>query len=323
MKKALNVIRPALPVVSPELAERVRSFAASARSPATRRAYTRQWAAFVAWCASSRLPSLPAAPATVALYASSLAGAGRKVATIEQAMAAITAAHGAARHPSPREDANLRAALRGIRRELRTAQREASPVLAQHLHLILAVLSTSTLQGLRDRALLLVGFSGAFRRSELVALELRDIAFTTDGLEVTLRRSKTDQEGAGRLVALSYSGNPSACPVRALRTWLSAAVITEGPLFRSVTRHGKVSARALSDKSVSDIVKRSVAAVGLDPKTFSGHSLRAGFVTEAKLKRKDEAAIMRQTGHRSVAMVRKYDRRVDLWRDNASAGLLD
>lgn len=320
---ALAIVRPALPVVSPELVQRVRDYAAAAKSPATRRAYARHWTAFTAWCASSSHPALPAAPGTVALYASSMAAAGRKVATIEQAMAAISAAHGAAGHPSPRDDANLRAALRGIRRELRTAQREAAPVLAEHLHLVLGKLSTSTRQGLRDRALLLVGFAGAFRRSELVALEVRDAAFTTDGLELAIRRSKTDQEGRGRLVALSYSGNPAACPVRALRAWLAAACITEGPLFRRVTRHEAVGPRALSDRSVSDIVKRSVAAVGLDGSLYSGHSLRAGFVTQAKLKRKDEAAIMRQTGHRSVAMVRKYDRRVDLWRDNASAGLLD
>ncbi len=317
------VLLAAPSLVSPELAAKVRDYAASAKSPATRRAYGRHWAAFSAWCAASLLPALPAASATVALYASSLAGAGRKVATIEQAMAAITAAHGAAGYPSPRDDRNLRATLRGIRRSLRTAQREASPVLAEHLHRFLAALSTSTRQGLRDRALLLVGFAGAFRRSELVALEMGDVTFTISGLEVRLRSSKTDQEGRGRLVALSYSGNPAACPVRALRGWLDAAGVSEGPLLRKVDRYGNVGVRALSDKSVSDIVKRCCAAVGLDPAAFSGHSLRAGFVTQAKLKRKDEAAIMRQTGHRSIAMVRKYDRRADLWRDNASAGLLD
>jgi len=180
-----------------------------------------------------------------------------------------------------------------------------------------------TLAGSRDRALLLVGFSGAFRRSELVGLEIRDVAFTTDGVEVTLRRSKTDQEGRGRLVALPYSGAPEVCPVRALRAWLEAAAIVDGPVFREVTRHGRVESAPLTGRSVSRIVKRSGVSAGLEASSFSGHSLRAGFVTQAKLKRKDEASIMRQTGHRSVAMVRKYDRRADLWRDNAAAGLLD
>lgn len=180
-----------------------------------------------------------------------------------------------------------------------------------------------SLAGVRDAALLLVGFSGAFRRSELVGLEIRDVAFTADGLEITLRRSKTDQEGRGRLVALPFSGSPEMCPVRALRAWLDVASITAGPIFREVTRYAHVEDAALSGRSLSRLVKKAAEAAGLDPSVFSGHSLRAGFVTQAKLKRKDEASIMRQTGHRSVAMVRKYDRRADLWRDNAAAGLLD
>lgn len=321
MRTALSTVAASL-AVSPELVEQVRGFAAAAVSANTRRAYAHQWAAFRAWCESRGLEALPAKPGTVALYASELASKGRKVATIEQAMAAVSAAHGAAGHASPRQDAALRLVLKGIRRTVGTAQREAAPVLASHLRTMLEALPR-TLAGARDAALLLVGFSGAFRRSELVGLELADVAFTTDGVEVTLRRSKTDQEGRGRLVAIPYSGTPEACPVRALRAWLEAAGVTTGPVFREVTRHGQVAASALTGRSLSRIVKRAATVAGLEPSAFSGHSLRAGFVTQAKLKRKDEASIMRQTGHRSVAMVRKYDRRADLWRDNAAAGLLD
>jgi integrase len=322
MTALVTVSRPALPAVALELVERTRAFAGAATSENTRRAYARQWAAFVAWCESSRLAPLPAAPVTVALYASGLAESGRKVATIEQAVAAITAAHGAAGHPSPRDDANLRLVLRGIRRSVGAAQREAAPVLAGHLRSMLANLP-GTLAAQRDRALLLVGFSGAFRRSELVGLTVGDVAFTADGLEANLRRSKTDQEARGRLVAIPYSGAPDLCPVRALRSWLEAAAISEGPLFREVTRHGRVESAALTGRSLSRIVKKAAAAAGLEPEAFSGHSLRAGFVTQAKLRGKAEDSIMRQTGHRSVAMLRKYDRRANLWRDNAAAGLLD
>jgi integrase len=152
---------------------------------------------------------------------------------------------------------------------------------------------------------------------------VKDLAFTADGLEVTVRRSKTDQEGRGMLKALPYSGTPDVCPVRALRAWLDGAGITEGPVFREVDRHGRVGAVALSGQSVSTIVKGAAVAAGIEAERVSGHSLRAGFVTQAKVARKDEAAIMRQTGHRSVAMVRKYDRRASLWTDNAAAGLLD
>jgi integrase len=309
-------------VAAPELVEAARGFADAATADNTRRAYARQWAAFVAWCEANRLEALPALPATVALYATHLAESGRKVATVEQAVAAITAAHRAAGHASPREDAGLRLVLRGIRRTVGVAQREAAPVLAGHLRAMLKELP-ATLAGARDRALLLVGFAGAFRRSELVALTVSDATFTPDGLELRIRRSKTDQEGRGRLVAIPYSGTPDLCPVRALRAWLEASAIAEGPLFREVTRHGHVATAPLTGRSLSRIVKRAATAAGLDASRFSGHSLRAGFVTQAKLKGKAEDAIMRQTGHRSVAMVRKYDRRAELWRDNAAAGLLD
>lgn len=320
---ALATVDPsALPVVALELVERTRAFASAATSENTRRAYARQWAAFTTWCEASQLEALPANPATVALYVSHLAELGRKVATIEQAVAAISAAHGVAGLPSPREDAKLRMVLRGIRRTVGAAQREAAPVLASHLRSMLEALPASLL-GQRDATLLLVGFSGAFRRSELVALTVGDVAFTADGLEVTLRRSKTDQEARGRLVAIPYSGAPDLCPVRALKTWLEAAGIVEGPLFREVTRHGRVESAPLTGRSLSRIVKRAAGAAGLEAATFSGHSLRAGFVTQAKIKGRAEDAIMRQTGHRSVAMVRKYDRRANLWRDNAAAGLLD
>lgn len=313
---------PSAVVIAPELVGAAQDFAAASKSPNTRRAYSRQWAAFTAWCSAQGFEPLPAQPNAVALYAAAMAQAGRAVASIEQAVAAIGAAHSTAGHASPRSNPAVKAVMSGIRRTKGVAQREAAPVLAETLRSMLEVLPP-TLAGRRDAALLLVGFAGAFRRSELVGLELRDVAFTTAGLEVNLRRSKTDQEGRGRLVALPYSSSPEVCPVRALRAWLDSAGVLEGPVFREVTTHGQVGAVALTGRSLSRIVKRTAGKAGLDPKAFSGHSLRAGFVTQAKLRRKDEASIMRQTGHKSVAMVRRYDRRADLWRDNAAAGLLD
>ena len=309
-------------VVARELVESAQGYAAASKAQNTRRAYSRQWSAFTTWCSARGLASLPALPNAVALYVTHLADQGRAVASIEQAMAAITGAHQTAGHTSPRTDAAVKAVLSGIRRTLGVSQREAAPVLASHLRSMLGALP-ATLAGVRDRAILLVGFSGAFRRSELVGLELRDVAINDNGVEINLRRSKTDQEGRGRLVALPFSGSPEVCPVRALKAWLEASSLTSGPVFREVTRHGKVGVAALSGRSLSRLVKRAAATAGLEPKAFSGHSLRAGFVTQAKLKRKDDASIMRQTGHKSVAMLHKYDRRADLWRDNAAAGLLD
>lgn len=315
-----SIAAPASSTITLAQVERVSAFASAATSQNTRRAYACQWAAFTTWCVAQRLEPLPASPATVAIYATHLADAGRKVASIEQAMAAVSAAHGAAGHPSPRDDANLRLVLRGIRRKLTVAQREAAPVLVEHLRGMVASLSAG-LAGKRDAALLLVGFAGAFRRSELVGLDVRDLEFSPEGVTIALRKSKTDQEGRGRLVALPRS--TALCPAKALRAWLDAAAINTGPVFREVDRHGRVGTEALSGRSVARLVKRAGAAAGFEAQDFSGHSLRAGFVTQAKLKSKDEAAIMRQTGHRSAAMLRKYDRRADLWRDNAAAGLLD
>jgi integrase len=308
--------------VAPELVQQARAYASAATSENTRKAYARQWAAFTAWCSSRGLASFPAEPSTVALYASDLAQQGRKVATIEQAMAAVSGAHGAAGLPSPREDANLRRVLRGIRRELTVAQRQAAPILKDQLHAMVEAVGQSK-KGQRDAALLLVGFAAALRRSELVGLEVRDVAFTVEGLVITLRRSKTDQTGEGRKVPVSYSGTVAVCPVRALRAWLDTAGIVEGPLFREVNRHGQVQAAALTGRSVSRLVKDAAQAAGLDPTAYSGHSMRAGFVTVATLAGRGEASIMKKTGHKSVAMMRKYQRAAELWKDDAGAGLLD
>jgi integrase len=319
---AIDPVSTGTLAVSSATVEAARRFAAASRAENTKRTYACQWGRFVAWCAARRLASLPADPGTVIMYASELATSGRRVATVQQAMSAISAAHGTAGLPSPKEDARLRQVIRGIRRELGVAQREAKPIMAAHIKAMVAALPGG-LRGVRNRALLLVGFSGGFRRSELVGLVVSDVVFTAEGLEVTVRRSKTDQEGRGMLKALPYSGNPELCPVRALRAWLDGAGITEGPVFRAVDRHGRVGAEALTGGAVAGVVKEVAEAAGLGTDRVSAHSLRAGFVSQAKASKRDEASIMRQTGHRSVAMVRKYDRRASLWTDNAAAGLLD
>jgi integrase len=323
MKSAALAPAPAASLaLPPELVEAARGFASAARADSTRRAYRRQWAAFAAWCEGRGFTALPAAPEAVALYLADRAGAGWKVAGLAQALAAVSVAHVAAGHPSPRGAAPVRDVMAGIRRTLGTAQRQVAPLLRPQIRAIVEALP-ATLKGQRDRALLLVGFFGAFRRSELVGLGVEDLRFTPEGLEVTLRRSKTDQEGAGHTKALPYAANPSLCPVRALRAWLDAAGIKGGPLFREVNRHGQVSAAALSGRSVARIIKATAAAAGLEAAEFSGHSLRAGFATQAAQAGRSERAIQRQTGHRSLTILRRYIRDASLWMDNAAGGLLD
>ena len=166
-----------------------------------------------------------------------------------------------------------------------------------------------------------VGFAGAFRRSELIAIDVADVAFVHEGIEVLVRRSKTDQAGKGLLKVMAYGSDPATCPVRLLRASLDAAAITEGRVFRAVDRHSRLGARGLSGQAIAEIVKRSATRARLDPKSFSGHPLRAGFVKEAKKRGADDAAIMDQTGHRSLEMLRRYHRRIRPWDRPASARL--
>ena len=175
------------------------------------------------------------------------------------------------------------------------------------------------LLGVRDRALLLVGFAGAFRRSELVGLDKQDCEFTNDGLVLMLRRSKNDQEAQGRKVAIPYGSHPETCPVRALQEWLEASGITEGALFRSMNRHRQIQSKRLSGYGVALVVKRYAEAAGLDPAKYAGHSLRAGLATSAAIGGASERSIMAQTGHKSVAMVRRYIREGSMFRENAAA----
>ncbi|HTW09209.1 MAG TPA: site-specific integrase, partial [Acidimicrobiales bacterium] len=231
--------------------------------------------------------------------------------------AAINAAHRLAGVPSPTGHEGVGLVVRGIRRTKGVAPAQVRPVILEDLRQMVATLPES-LAGTRDRALLLVGWAGAFRRSELVALNVEDLEPSDEGLVVTVRRSKTDQEAAGRQVGLPYSATP-LCPVAAIGRWLDVTGITSGPVFRKVDRNGHIGAVRLNPASVAEVVKRAAAAAGLDPRQFSGHSLRAGLATSAAANGATESLIMAQTGHKSTAMVRRYIRRANLFRQNAAS----
>jgi integrase len=245
-------------------------------APATRRAYGQQWRAFVAYCDAAGVAALPAQPATVAAYIAAMFLRGMSSATIRLATSAITSKHETRGFASPARHARARATLLGVRISNGTAQRQVAPLLPAELRQVVAALGDSA-GDVRDRALLLLGFGGAFRRSELVALDVADVAPNAHGLEITIRRSKTDQTGAGRVVAVPFGSSADVCPVRALQAWIAIAG-DAGALFRSVDRHGNVSAARLTGGSVARIVKARCGAVGLDAARYSGHSLRAGGV---------------------------------------------
>ena len=300
-----------------QLAGEAFRFAQASKSAATIRAYRCDWRDFSAWCECRALVALPASAETIALYVSDLAG-WAKVSTIGRRLSAISQAHQTAGHESPTRNAVVRTTMAGIRRTLGVAQVGKTPVLTADLRRMVATLDAGRVIDARDRALLLVGFAGAFRRSELVGLDVEDITDGADGLTVLLRRSKTDQEGAGRRLGIPYGSNPSTCPVRAYRAWLEASGITEGPVFRPVTRYGAIGGERLSGKAVAVVVKRTLAAAGVNPATYAGHSLRAGLATSAAQAGASERSIMATTGHKSLPMVRRYIREGNLFRENAA-----
>lgn len=286
---------------------RAARFVAAARSSNTRRAYAGAWEAFCAFCATTGSSPRPAGAALVADYLTGLAESGRKVATINQAAAAIAAAHRTSGLPDPTKDESVRLLLQGIRRELGTAPAQKAPAMRSELTRMLARLPDS-LAGRRDRALLLLGFAGAFRRSELVALDVADLQFNATGLVANVARSKTDQEGAGTIKHVPALKARALCPVAAVRAWMDAAGIQSGPLFRKVDRWDAVHAGRLGDKAVALVIKRAAAAAGLEPRQFAGHSLRAGFATQAAADEVDTLAIREVTGHKSDAMLSRYVR---------------
>jgi site-specific recombinase XerD len=302
------------------------TYAAAEKAPATRRAYFTDWRLFTSWCRRCRIGELPVKPETVCIYLAHLADSGSKPSTISRRLAAIAYAHQLAGHESPTSAEAVHAVMRGIRPSLGTAPVQKAPARAAEIELLLAGEKNksteikSPLADLRDNALILLGFAAALRRSELVALEIKDLEFAPDALTVHIRRSKTDQEAAGSTIAIPRGGKLGV--VEALEGWLAAAQITEGPIFRAIAKGGRIAAGALSGHAVALIIKRRAAAAGLDPGAYSGHSLRSGFVTSALEHGADIFRVMDVTRHRKVETLRVYDRRAKLKRDHPGKDFL-
>lgn len=266
---------PALPLEDIEAAANF----AKLESPATRAAYRSDFQIFSSWCASRGVSALPASAETVAGFLASQARAGLAASTISHRGAAIRYAHKLAGHEPPTNSEAVKATLRGIRRTIGAAPKgRKAPLLSEAMHKVSRAVALDP-KGLRDSALLLLGFGGAFRRSELVALDVADLEFTDDGLRVTIRRSKTDQEAQGVTIAIIRGG--ACCPVKAVKEWLAAARIESGPVFRRVRRGGHIGAERLTALAVNVIVKDYAALVGLDATKIGAHSLRSGFLTSA------------------------------------------
>lgn len=299
------VIQPTTALVS--------QFLSAAIADNTRRAYKQDLQDFLRWGGT-----VPCSSETMAAY---IADSAEHLSphTITRRVVGIGRAHVSQGFPDPAKNDLVRTVLRGVRRVKGMAQRQVDPLLKQDLFSILSFMKGVT--GARDRALILLGFAAALRRSELAALQVHDIEFVRDGVIVHLRKSKTDQQGEGRKIGVPW-GRTSACPVKAVERWLEVSQISSGPIFRGINRGGAVGQSQLSAQSVALILKSYANRAGLDPSKISGHSLRSGLVTSAIQAGVGVHKIMDQTGHRSVEMLARYIREAGLFEGNASGAVL-
>jgi site-specific recombinase XerD len=295
------------------------AFAMQSKADETRRAYRHDFEAFKGYCAAHSYPAMPATPAAVAEFLASEQARGCKASTLTRRVAAIRYAHKLAGHASPTDDERVRAVLSGIKRVIGTKQTPKRAATADLMRLMLDSCDSS-LRGKRDRALLALGFAGAFRRSELVALTVADLTETPDGYRVMIASSKTDQSGAGQEVAILRGRRLR--PVEAVQTWLTAARITEGPIFRQVNKVGRVLPGALTGESAATAVKQAAERAGLDPALFAGHSLRRGFLTSAAVAGASIFKMMDVSRHKSVETLRRYVKDADVFNNHAGENFL-
>ena len=291
--------------------ERIKELLRHSRAPSTLKRYREGWQVFSGWCGAHGRKASPPEPATIVEFLATWGMSGeRGVPTVNQTLSAIAYASRLlgsepCSHPWVRE------AFRALKRAKQNRPVGKAPVTLDLLERLQAQLDRSTFAGKRAAALLLVGWWGALRRTELVSLRVEDVARVPSGISLTIRHSKTDQEGRGQTVGLEDKGGDLLCPVRALRDWLNVADITEGFIFRAFTKHQTLRRNHLSDQEVGKLVKSLALSAGIDPRTFSGHSLRAGLVTEAYRQGVGEAKILGTTRHTSASALARYRRESD------------
>ena len=304
-----QVVQPDKHTKLSTLEDRAKDLARNSRSPNTQGAYMEDWNRFCAWCNEQQLESMPASPKTVALYLSAHAEA-LKPATLFRHLISISVVHEAEGAPNPVKTPIVKSVFQGICRLQGIVQRKVAPLRAEHLKRLDEVLPNN-IQGIRDKAICLVGYAGAFRRSELIALAYDDVVFQKQGMRLFLRRSKTDQKARGSVKDVNAVPDSPTCPVAALKEWFRVSRIKSGPVFRALSRSGKVSSRGMDPQSIAVIVKRVAGLLGLPEENYSGHSLRAGFVTDGIKNGLSTQVIRMVTGHRSDGALEEYFREAD------------
>ena len=292
----------------------------SSKANNTVRAYKSDFKDFGLFCAQNGFKALPSDPKIVSLYLTYLSTKDNKMSTLKRRLVSIGVIHKLKGHYLDTKHPSIIDNIMGIKRRKGSIQKGKKPILINDLKLIIDVIDqekNEDIKKLRDRSIILIGFSGGFRRNEIVALDYEDLNFVSEGLKIDIKRSKTDQFGEGSKKALPYFDNSQYCPVVSLQKWIKISKINSGSLFRRFSKGSKLSENRLTDQTVALLIKAYLELAGIDSKNYSGHSLRSGFATSAAESGAEERSIMAMTGHKSTEMVRRYIKEANLFKNNA------
>ena len=292
----------------------------SSKAVNTVRAYKSDFNDFGLFCVQNGFKSLPSEPKIVSLYLTYLSTKDAKMSTLKRRLVSIGVIHRLKGHYLDTKHPSIIENIMGIKRRKGSIQKSKKPLLISHLKQLIEVIDeqkNEDIKKLRDRSIILVGFSGGFRRNEIVSLDYDDLDFVEEGLKIQIRRSKTDQFGEGSVKALPYFDSSKYCPVISLKNWIEISKIESGPLFRRFVKGSKLSKNRLTDQTVALLIKECLLLAGIDSKNYSGHSLRSGFATSAAESGAEERSIMAMTGHKSSEMVRRYIKEANLFKNNA------
>ncbi len=291
----------------------------SSKANNTLRAYKSDFRDFGAFCSKHGFDSLPTEPKIVSLYLTHLSKTS-KISTLRRRLVSISMIHKLKGHYLDTKHPIIIENLMGIKRVKGSIQKGKKPILINHLKSIINVineLEIDEIKKMRDKTIILVGFGGGFRRTELISIDHEDIEFVPEGVKINIKRSKTDQFGEGMIKGLPYFANEKYCPVINLKKWLELSNIKSGPIFRRFSKGSVLTNNRLTDQSVVLIIKGYLNLAGIENKNYSGHSLRSGFATVAAESGADERSIMAMTGHKTTQMVRRYIREANIFKNNA------
>jgi len=286
----------------------------------TVRAYKSDFKDFELFCLKNGFKSMPSDSKIVSLYLTYLSTKDVKMSTLKRRLVAIGVIHRLKGHYLDTKHPSIIENIMGIKRRKGSVQKGKKPLLINNLKTIINVIDDikdDEIKRYRDRTIILIGFSGGFRRNEIVSLDFDDLDFVNEGLKINLKKSKTDQFGEGSIKALPYFDNPNYCPVKSLQKWLNYSKIDNGPVFRRLNKGSKLTENRLTDQTVAILIKKYLQISGIDSKNYSGHSLRSGFATSAADSGAEERSIMAMTGHKSTEMVRRYIKEANLFKNNA------